>query len=389
MTYISADALADIGLDRRGPCLSVFMPAESAGAAVKQDQVRLAKLLQSGVAVLVKRGMRRADAEALVEPAEKLIARAGLWSRKGGGIAVYLAPGVFKGLRAQAKLEETVTAGPRFVVRPLLQLAQTEAPFYVLALSRGSARLLRVDGGGLAEAEVPGMPPSLAATEQFDQTEGQRQVQSHTSGSSPAGRGGQTFHGHGGERDWKAEALNVYLRQASDAVSKRLRQAPGPVVLAAPDEVAAVFRRVTKLQGLLPVGVPGTTERLSGQTIMQRAADVVSEHALRMRAAASKRLTELYGRGRAAKGVETVLQAAHTRRVSDLFVASDAEAYGMFDPAAGRVTPLPQDALAADDLLDLAAALTLREGCNVYAVPFADMPEAAGEEPLAAILRDR
>jgi hypothetical protein len=256
----------------------------------------------------------------------------------------------------------------------------------VLALSRGEARLLRASSDELEECQVPGLPPSVKDVSQFDDP--QKHMTSHTSGSSPAGRGGQIFHGHGSARDTKDDATFPYLRQVDAALTRFLRREKAPLVLAAPEEVASDFRRTSSCAALMAEGVTGSSGRVSGKDLLARSRAVVERAKGREREAAAKQFVEFLGRGRAAERLDDVLKAAHEGRVTDLFLATDAEARGVYDPATGRAAVKSDSDAESDDLLDLAAALTLRHDGRVYPVLAAKIPGDVAS-PVAAILRDR
>ncbi|MBI2965301.1 MAG: hypothetical protein HYY34_03740 [Chloroflexi bacterium] len=84
---------------------------------------------------------------------------------------------------------------------------------------------------------------------------------------------------------------------------------------------------------------------------------------------------------------EEVIRAASQGRVEELFVATDAELWGTFEPATGAVKLMPAMGPDADDLLDLAAVMTLASGGNVYPLPMSEMPGPGPAHPLAAVFR--
>ncbi|MGH2523896.1 MAG: hypothetical protein ACRDH2_15430 [Anaerolineales bacterium] len=67
-----------------------------------------------------------------------------------------------------------------------------------------------------------------------------------------------------------------------------------------------------------------------------------------------------------------------------LFMATDQQRWGAFDPATQSVDVHPEMETGGEDLLDLTAAHTLINGGAVYAVDSGSVPDSA---PLAAIFR--
>ena len=71
--------------------------------------------------------------------------------------------------------------------------------------------------------------------------------------------------------------------------------------------------------------------------------------------------------------LEEILQAAHDGRVDSVVVASDQCIWGRFRPGAVPDVRGRPDAID-DDLLNIAAALTLRHGGRAYALPTDSIP---------------
>jgi hypothetical protein len=76
--------------------------------------------------------------------------------------------------------------------------------------------------------------------------------------------------------------------------------------------------------------------------------------------------------------------AAHDGRVDVLFVARGVERWGTFDRTARAVRIHDEERPGSEELLDLAAVQTLRNGGTVYAVPPTDIP---GNAQAVALLR--
>ena len=80
---------------------------------------------------------------------------------------------------------------------------------------------------------------------------------------------------------------------------------------------------------------------------------------------------------RASNDIRKVISAAYDGRIESLFVASDQEQWGTFDPATHIIHVHREAKFRDEDLLDLAATQTLLHGGSVYAVEREHMPETA------------
>jgi hypothetical protein len=90
------------------------------------------------------------------------------------------------------------------------------------------------------------------------------------------------------------------------------------------------------------------------------------------------------GQARASIDLAEVLEAARNGRVDTLFVADDTHIWGRLDAPANGVTQHDEQAAGDEDLLDIAAADTWRNGGAVEVLPRADAPFG---KPVAALFR--
>ncbi len=87
---------------------------------------------------------------------------------------------------------------------------------------------------------------------------------------------------------------------------------------------------------------------------------------------------------RASNDIREVMPAAYDGRIESLFVASDQEQWGTFDPVTRTMHVHRVAKFRDEDLLDLAATQTLLHGGSVYAVEREHMPDAT---LIAAVFR--
>ncbi|MEX2100133.1 MAG: hypothetical protein WEB19_01850, partial [Acidimicrobiia bacterium] len=159
-----------------------------------------------------------------------------------------------------------------------------------------------------------------------------------------------------------------------------------PVVLVADAEIAGHFQKYSTLGPLL-AGVIETNPATMDPTRLHDAAyEVMQPRLERSRTEAVERLEALLASRdpRAVTGIEVLVQAAHQGIVDTLLLTEDETAWGRYDEATGEVATREAFATTGDDLLEAAAAQTLRHGGDVHVLPTGDMPDAA---PAAAILR--
>ena len=367
--------LMTLGAD---PCVSVFMPAHRAGPAIQQDPIRLKNLLREAERRLLERGQRPRDAGALLEPARAIIEQSSFWRRQGDGLALFLAPSLAQAHRLPVAVEERVVVNDRFHLKPLVRLLSGDGRFHVLALTLHGVRLFEGTRHSLAEVDVPGAPASVEDALLYDTPE--RQLQTRT---GPVTGEGTIVHGHArGQEDLKKDAL-VYFHRVDAAVMAVLRDDRSPLVLAGVDYLIPLYRSATRHPGVAAEAVTGNPDGLGRDELHRQAWSLVEPVFQQAERDAEARYRELAGTGRTSADLAATLVAAHQGRIDSLFV-SQAEVWGRFDPASGRVetrgAPRPGD----DDLLDVAAMRTLTTRGAVYLRAPDRMPDSG---PVAAVLR--
>jgi hypothetical protein len=365
------------------PCVSIYMPTFRAGAETQQNPIRLKNLLRRVQERLEERGMRSADAAELMRPARELVDAPAFWQTQSEGVAIFLAPGLFRSYRLPTSLDELAVVENRFHLKPLFTVLANEGRFYVLALSLKNIRLIAATRYRAEELELPGVPRSLQEA-LGDLTRRYTQFQAGTSAKTVARS--PIFHGHGtGEDDLKAEILQFF--NLADKALLRYMDRDAPVVLAGVEYLLPRYKETTEHPKVLEEGLTGNCEGLSPEELRDAAWEIVEPVLMADRRRAAERYGDLLGRGRASSRYEEVLPAAHDGRVDTLFVARGVRLWGSYDVQKREVRLQPEQndqRNGSEDLLDLAAVQTFLNGGQVYAVPQAEVPDG---QAMAAVFR--
>lgn len=365
-------------LDHRAEwCVSIYMGTHRAGPEIEQDPIRLKNLLKEAEERLVELGMRRTKANDLLQPASERVANTEFWQYQGDGLALFLAPGVYREFRLPLALQELVVAGDRFEIKPLLPLLADDGHYFVLALSQKRNRLLMATKYSVRVIPTPNVPESVEAALPFHETERQLQFHSRTGGPGGGqGRRSPMFHGHGDSaEDTKGNVLR-YCQLVDRGLKEVLREERAPLVVAAVEFEQALYREANTYPHLVPAGVAGNPDELSVEELARAAWPIVEPVFRAARAAAAERYRALESAGRSARDLETVLPAAAQGRIDTLFAARGRHVWGTFSPDTLELTRGNGDGPAPgqSDLLDDAARLTLTTGGKVYVVEPAEMP---------------
>jgi Bacterial archaeo-eukaryotic release factor family 7 len=382
MDVFTTDELKTLMQHEEKSCVSLYMPAHRTAPETLQDPIRFKNLLRQAEERLVSGGLRAADARQILAPAEKLLDNHRFWQHQSDGLATFLAPDVSHYYRLPLRFEELVVVTERFHLTPLLPLLTGDGRFYVLALSQNAVRLLQCTRYHVSEVDLEGLPTSLDEALKYDDPE--RQLQFHTGTPPGTGRRPAMFHGHGVGIDDSKDNILRYCQQLDAGLRTLLQGEQAPLVLAAVDYLMPIYREANTYGHLLPDGVSGNPEGLRAEELQAQAWQVVELSFRQAQEEAQSQYHRLAGTGRTATDIREVLPAAAHGRVECLFVAVGVQQWGTYDRD-GDTLQAHQEAQPGDeDLLDLAAMLTISNGGIVYAVEPTEVP---GEGTVAAIFR--
>ena len=152
------------------PSVSMYMPTFRAGRSdVQQNPVRLKKLLREVRERLEKIGLRRTEADAYLQPAQRLLDDSSFWVNMSDGLVVFISKDYFRYYRLPIQLPELVVVANRFHVKPLFSMFVADKRFYVMAISQKIIRLLQCTRFSFSELDIAGkFPRSVAEALQYD-----------------------------------------------------------------------------------------------------------------------------------------------------------------------------------------------------------------------------
>jgi len=184
-----------------------------------------------------------------------------------------------------------------------------------------------------------------------------------------------------------SEGQTIRLRQFARKVDQALRGVLTglelPLILAATEPLASIYRSLNSYPHLVEPGIPGNPEAASDDDLAAAARGILDD-VYADELAALRDLFELrFSHGRASTDVATVARTATYGAVDTLLVDVDEKLPGHVDEDSGAVTFAEDDA-DSYGVVDEIARRVLLTGGRVLAVRAPDVP---GGGPLAAILR--
>lgn len=354
-------------------CISLYMPTRH-GLDALDNPIRLRNLLRTAEQNLSQQGHAEAMIHALLRPAYLMLQDTAFWKSSDGGLALFVAPGVFRRYRLPISFQESLTIESHFFIRPLLSLLHGDGRFYVLALSQNAVRLLEGTGETVREIALEGAPGSLEEALGYDEPQADQGVQYNA---------GRPFPGNTEPKEDRKEKIARFFHLVDKALPTEIRQGPVPLVLAGVEYETAIFHRITACPQVLEETIEGNPERLSKESLRDRGWELLQTLFQEAARQAGAHYTEATGTGLASADIREILPAARCGRVASLLVKEGALLHGHFDSDTDRVE-VRAEGIGVEDLVNRAAIETLLHGGSVYTDWATSLPFAG---PVAAIFR--
>lgn len=297
-------------------------------------------------------------------------------------------------LRLPEALEESITIGWHFNVKPLLGSVASSEPFYVLALTKGQARMYRATRTEFEEIPTDRFP--LAADDVVGVREPQPDLQHHGGKPPRGGRsdrghrgdaGQANYHGHG-EGEVKLDSDQVhFIKAVAERVADDLYGDEAPLVLAADVSLFGEYRREHVRGRLIETAHVESPDGLKPQQIHQRAWQIAAPELQADLASLLDRFGTAAAAGKAAQGYSEVAIAAAQGKVDTLLFDPRAVQSGWISEDRTRTQlsdgPGGGDAHAGsvEDLVNRAVIDTLRSSGRAVPLAAAQGRDGRGAEP--------
>lgn len=321
---------------RPGPCLSFYIPFFQGGRDAQGDIARLEAASDQARSLLLKRGLRQNEADALLKPIMQLPQDAEQWQHRGRAMAAFIAPQFFRAFGLTGEVREDLFVNEHFHLRPLLPLVTAGDRYFVLALSQTSHRLLAGDTNGLEDIGPLTM-------------------------TSPQGTPLSPSDDLVADGD-----LRTHVQQIARAVEQRLQGDQSPLILSCNEQIASVYRLVSRYKFLSDAHVNGNPDLWPAHELHARAWPLIEPSLAQNREAHRKRML-LHRDGVARHGLADVIPAAMEGRIDALFIDCSEPHWGHLEPD-GKIAFHTQPHPGDEDLVELAVAETLRHRGQVFAV---------------------
>lgn len=370
MLHVDTPALAEIrslfGL-RADACISIYLSTTPQTQQVAASRIAFGNLAKAGIAQLDAKGFDRRRRDLFEVAFAALADDDAFWRLQAHSLAVLATPDTVRTYRLATAISDTVQVSDRLHLKPLLRAIAFPQTAFVLALSENAVRLIEVFADlPPSPVRIPGLPDSAA------DAVGRATVNDRS--------GGSRIHGSEGEK----VLLRQFARQVDASLRPILSGSERPLVLAATEPLASIYRAVNTSPSLLPDGIATSPDRTTDGALATAARGVLDQDYAREVEAAKDLYQTRLGQGRATTDVGQAALAATRGAIELLLVDIDHILPGTVDEMDGRVSIASTADALNYDVIDEIAGRAILTGAKFLAVRQSDLPDRA---PLAAILR--
>lgn len=369
MLHFDVPTLAELkalSQERDDACVSLCVPIP--GNPPDSDAARIAygNACKEALEQLERAGRDKRRVRALEEQLGDLESEDDFWRFQARSLVVLATPDALRSFRLPNRLTAGVEVSDRYHLKPLLRALTFPHEAFVLALSENAVRLVELSADLPASAvDLPTMPQGAAAAT------GRASVNKR----SPRGR----LQGSEGQK--------VLLRQYARRVDAELRGVlsgrDAPLLLAATEPLASIYRSVNTHPSLLATGIVESPDRRKDAELAAAARPLLDAHY----AAELASLRDLYARRaeqkRTTSDVAIAARAATQGAIEVLWVDIDASLPGGLDES-GILSLEEAPSAESYSVLDEIARRALLSGARVLGVRKDEIP---GGTSVAAILR--
>jgi hypothetical protein len=368
-------------------CVSLYLPTSHLGTSAKFNRIAFKDLAKEALSQLKEAGIdkdkiavfeeqfdRLAGAEHDVQDEDKIRKRQrakpdpieSFWRYQANGLAVLTTSGTMRTFRLPNPPKPLAEVADRLHLTPLIRAMTSPHDIFVLALAEESVRLVHAFANFPPQRlQVPDLPKNAE--------EATRRPSFHV--RAPRRR----LQNLEGEK----VLLQQYVRKVEHAIYSVLAGRNAPLVLAAEEPLASMFRSLNTYPRLADEIIEGNPEERTDAELEDAAIPILDRLYSRELKAVIARYDELKPR-HATTDVSYAAHAATAGAIDQLLVDLDAVVPGLVSDIDGSVTYSASDDAETYSVVDEVARRALYTGARVMGARKEELPDHA---PLTAILR--
>jgi hypothetical protein len=352
---------------RTQPSITIYLATTPLTEAAQADRIALKNLGREAITQL-----QAADTDKrLIWPIEAALDEIGdddeFWAHQANSLAIFLTPDSLRTFRLPSRLQSAVHVSDRFHIKPLLRSVTFGQDAYVLAIGRGGVRLIEVS---------PDLPPHVVPVPNLPSNMADalgRRRHTHSDGQMTSGQGTS-----------ENALLTRYARAVDEALRPVMTGHERPLIIAATEPMASVFRSVSSYARVAPTVLGGSADHTADHVLAAEARAALDALHAEEIAALGALFVQREAQGRATTDVAQAARAATFGAIDTLLVDIDLTLPGTVDDETGEVTFSDVDDAVTYGVVDEIVRRAMNSGARIVSARKDDLP---GNGALAAILR--
>jgi hypothetical protein len=370
MLYVDIPSVADLkslASHRDDICVSIYLPTTPISQEAAGERIALKNLAKEALRQLETANADKRRVAALMEHLDDLVDDDEFWRFQARSLAVLATPDNVRTFRVPNALVAIVEVSDRFHLKPLLRAIAFRNTGFVLALAENAVRVIQVSAD---------LPPVTVKVDGMRRDAGSAVGRASVNDRSPSAR----IQGSEGQK----VLLRQFARKIDHALRGLLTGSDIPLVLAASEPLASIYRSVNTYAHLAKPGIDGSPAHATDAQLADPTRALLDglnrDEIARWKIAFAARENQ----GRATTDIAQAARAATYGAVEEMLVDIDQVIPGTVDETDGTVT-FSKSANARDyGIVDEIASRVIRSGGRILGVRKTDIP---GGQSLAAILR--
>jgi hypothetical protein len=370
MLYVDIPTLPEfkaLATVRGDACVSIYLPTTPLPQDAAVSRAQLKTFGKAALDQLDEAGCDKRQQASIGDHLAELEEDDEFWRFQAHSLAVLLTPETMRTFRLPNRLTAMVEVSDRFHLKPLLRAITFPHEAFVLALSENAVRLVEV---------FADLPPQQITVHELPKSAADAVRRASVNDRSPSRR----IQGLEGQK----VLLRQYCRRVDAALRPVLAGRSTPLVLAATEPLASIYRLVNTYPGYAQATIATSPDRTSDADLAAAARPILDGIYARELQSMRALFESRRGQGRATSDLSDAARAATFGAIEQLMVDIDEIIPGTVDEVDGRVTFAERASAQTYGIVDEIAARALLSGASVLGVRKEDIP---GRASLAAILR--
>lgn len=351
---------------RADACVSVYLPTTPITAEIEASRIDLRGLIRTATRQLEEKPLDKRRLASLTDEVDNLLVDDEFWRFQGRSLALFATPDRIQTFRLANHLPKVVEVSDRFYLKPLLRSVTFPHDAFVLAISENDVRLIEVFPDlPPQQIRLSGLPKDAASSV------GVSSINNRMSMRRVMGGEGQKVR------------LAQYSRMVDAAIRPVFSGRESPLILAANEPIASIYRSVNSYFNLAHETISGTDDRSSEAEIAAAARPILDAIYARSVDEANELFALRMGQNRATTDISEAARAATFGAIEMILLDFDQVVHGTVDEQTGAVT-LADEGPDTYGVVDEITGRAMDTGAQVLATRASDIP---GGGAFAATLR--